>query len=829
MITRRRPEVLAPVGSPDCLPAAVAGGADAVFLGLRHFNARGRAENFRKAELAHHVAYLHHHGVKCYVVMNTLVHDDEYPKALDLAAAAHAAGVDALIIQDLGLWRSLAREFPALKRHASTQMTIHDPSQVAVLAGLGAERVILARELSLAQVAACTREADRLGIETEHFVHGALCYAFSGQCLMSNFAGCRSANRGTCAQNCRFDYIAGGDGAQRETRAAAPTATASGSPETEISMKDLSLIARIGELADIGVASLKIEGRLKGPDYVYTTSRVYRAATEAWAAGQRFDATWARELLKDVFARTHTDAPLSGDYTQASRLHRYEPEQDRAPDAILVSADRGAGEVVVNSRTPVVAGQGFAFSVGFFNGGFLVIGADRLGPERWRLKVRIAEHGPRLPAELALFRNADHERKREAISAMAAVPVQAVPEPTTALELRVEACVGAPLRVTAQTADGRGTQVASEAPLAAATGRPLDEALVRDKLGAFGGTPWHLGGLEVVTDGAAFTPASLLKDLRRRLVEQLAALPAPAIGTSWTPPEPGTPRRRATAIWVAVNSIAAGEAALANGATAVWLDDARADWWGAVPPVLPAPDRRWWLRQPATAPVSPHLAACGWGVVAGHLGVLAAARAAGLPAIADLFCNTYSTETLRALGGLGAEAAVISLECSGREIARLAARCGALVDAGITVPGLALVAHGRLPAMLTRQDHGIAVGATRTITAVARDGGLPYELQRRHHGDTVVWEGRRLCAPEHVAPTSGLVDAWVLELADQDPQGVALLTAAYVALAAGSGDPAPLTALAAGLSPHGLFTGHLAQGSRELDLVVERMEAGEAG
>lgn len=812
MKARRRPEVLAPVGSPDCLPAAVAGGADAVFLGLRHFNARGRAENFRKAELAHHVAYLHHHHVKCYVVMNTLVHDDEYAKALDLAAAAHAAKVDAVIIQDLGLWRALARELPGLQRHASTQMTIHDPSQVAVLASLGAERVILARELSLAEVAACTREADRLGIETEHFVHGALCYAFSGQCLMSNFAGCRSANRGTCAQNCRFDY----------------TGSDAGRVETEISMKDFSLIARIGELADAGVASLKIEGRLKGADYVYTTSRVYRAATEAWAAGKKFDPAWARELLKDVFARPQTEAPLDGEYGPASRLHRYEPEQDRTPDALLVTADRHRGEVVVQSRTPITAGQGFSFSVGFFNGGFLVVGADRIGGDRWRLKVRIADHGPRLPEELPLFRNADHERKREAAAAMANVPVQAVPEPTTALAVQVTARVGAPLHITAATPDGRTVTLTSPSALVVASGKPVDEALIRDKLGAFGGTPWHLGTLTLHSDGAAFVPASLLKDLRRTLVEQLAQLPTPSIAVAWIPPEPGTPRRRPTAVWVAVSSIAAGEAALAAGAAAVWLDDATADWWGAQPPTLPAADPRWYVRHPATAPVSPHLKVAGWGVVAGHLGVVAAAQAAGLPVIADVFCNTYSSETLLALRDLGARAAVISLECSGREIARLAARCATLNDAGVSTPALALVAHGRLPAMLTRQDHGIAVGATRTITAVARDGGLPYDLQRRCHGDTVVWEGRRLCAPEHVAPTAGLVDAWVLELADLSPEVVAEFTAAYVALAEGRGDAAAITALAERRSPHGLFTGHLAQGSRELDLVVERMDSGDA-
>ena len=800
---RRRPEVLAPVGSPDCLPAAVAGGADAVFLGLRHFNARGRAENFRKAELPRHVAYLHHHGLKCYVVMNTLVHDDEYPKALDLAAAAHGAGVDAVIIQDLGLWRALTRELPGLKRHASTQMTIHDPSQVAVLAQLGAERVILARELSLAEVTACTREAERHGIETEHFVHGALCYAFSGQCLMSNLAGFRSANRGTCAQNCRFDY--------QDAKAAI---------DTDISMKDLSLVARIGELADIGVASLKIEGRLKGPDYVYTTSRVYRAATEAWAAGKPIDVASARELLKDVFARTHTSAPLDGVYGPESRLHRYAPERDRAPDAMLVSLDRAQGEAVASSRREIAAGQGFSFTVGSFNGGFLVIAARRDSGDRWKLRLRIADHGPPVPAGTPLFRNADHERRREAATAMGKVPVEAVAEPGIGLRLTVSGRMGEPLRVIAESVDGRRTEASSDQPLQAATGKPIDAALLTDKLCGFGGSGFSLASLAVDIDGQLFLPASGLKELRRVLVERLNALPsasASASGPTWTPPEPGVPRRRQTALWVAVGSLAAGQAALAAGAGAVWLDDPTLDLWSAAPPRLPN-GAGWFVRHPATAHVSPHLAAIGCGVVAGHVGVVRAAAAAGLPVIADQSCNTYSTETLHALGALGAQGAVISLECSGREIARLAARC-----AGIDALTLGVVVHGRLPAMLTRQEHGLAPGAVRTIQATVKDGGLPYELQRRIHGDTVVWEGRRLCAPEHIVPTAGLVDGWVLELADLAPAAVGELTAAYRSLVDGGGDHAAVSAIAARHAPHGLFSGHLAKGSRELDEVAGRL------
>ena len=799
------PEVLSPVGSPDCLPAAVAGGADAVFLGLRHFNARGRAENFRKADLRTYVRYLHDNDVKCYVVMNTLVHDDEFPKALDLAGAASDAGVDAAIIQDLGLWRLLTREVPTLKRHASTQMTIHHPSQVAVLAELGAERVILARELDLREVEACTREAARHGVETEHFVHGALCYAFSGQCLMSNFAGCRSANRGTCAQNCRFDYQRGNEVA------------------TEISMKDLSLMAQIPELARIGVASLKIEGRLKGADYVYTTARIYRAAVDAWATGKTLDLAWAKDLQRDVFSRANTSAPLEGVYDARSRLHRWAPEQDSRPDATLTSLDRGRGEAVLAAKE-VRAGQGFTFTLtrtagddADFNGGFLVTASDRLREGSWRCRIRVAPHGPKVPAGTKLYRNADHARKQEAAAAMGKFPLPQSTGETVGLRLTVRGALGAPLSVTANADDGRNAEVATEAPLAAATGKPLDADQLVDKLGSFGGTPWHLNGLHADLAGALFCPASVLKDLRRALVEKLAALPVPVdTEPAWKPPEADQPRRRETQLWVAVSSLAAARSAFDAGADRVWLDDPALDLWARNPPAIPAMPNLW-LRHAATAPLSPHLAAIGLPVVAGHVGVLAAARAAGLPAVADVFCNTYSTETLLALGGLGASAAVLSLELSSREVARLAARCGA-----IETPGLALIAAGRLPAMLTRQDHGLAPGAVSPIRAVPKDGGLPYELQRRRH-DTVVWEGRRLSCPEQVAVTSGLVDAWVLEYGDRSPEQIATGIARYRALRDGSRDPAQVASEDAADSLHGTFTGHLHQGSRELDLVADKL------
>lgn len=791
---RRRPEILAPAGAPECLPAAVAGGADAVYLGLRHFNARGRAANFRKGELPRHIAYLHHHGLKCYLVLNTLVHDDEYAKALDLAATAQAAGADAVIVQDLGLWSVLRRELPGLPLHASTQMTIHHPSQVEVLARLGAERVILARELSLPEIAACAATAAVHGIEVEHFIHGALCYAFSGQCLISNLAGCRSANRGTCAQNCRFDYQVGPQ------------------IDTVLSMKDLAAVERIPALAEVGVASFKIEGRLKGPDYVFTASRVYRAAVEAWAAGRPVDVAWSREQLKDVFNRPFTAAALDGGFGAEARTHRWTPALDGEPDARLVAADRLRGELVVRSRRPLTAGQGFGFTVGGFNGGFLITRAEALGRGQWRLRVRLPERGPRLEAGLALFRNRDHARKAEAAAAMAKVRIEDAPEPAVELDLRLEAAPERPLRGVAVTTDGRRVEADDSEPCGHAATRPLDEAQVRAACGALGGSGYRLRAVELALDGSPFVPAARLKALRRVLVERLDACRVVAAAPAWTPPAEADPRPRVTGLWVAVGSHDAARAALDAGAAEAWLDDPALDYWSATPRLDPLGGRLR-LRHPATAPLSPRLAELGLPLAAGHLGVLAAAARLGLPVVADHPCNAWSVATWQALGALGATAVVASLELSARDLARLAGRLAA-----VTAPGLALVVAGRIPAMLTRQDHGLAPGTRQAIRAAPHDGGLPYLLERRRH-DTVLWEGRRLCAPAPAALTRGSVDGWVLEFGDLAPAAVGELVVAWRGLLEDRLTASEVAAIQASHAPMGIFPGHLLTGSRELDAV----------
>lgn len=239
-------EILAPCGGEDSLPAALNTGADAVYLGTTAFSARKNAKNFTEEKLKEAVRLCHLSGVKVYVTMNTLVFDDELYSVGATAEMLESAGVDAVIVQDLGAAQIIRSAAPSLKLHASTQMTITSASGAEFARKHGFSRVVLAREMSLKEIEKVTRNVD---IETEVFVHGALCVCISGQCLMSAMYGGRSGNRGLCAQPCRLDFSLG-------------------NRHNVLSLKDLSIIENLKRLDEIGVTSAKIEGRMKRPEYV---------------------------------------------------------------------------------------------------------------------------------------------------------------------------------------------------------------------------------------------------------------------------------------------------------------------------------------------------------------------------------------------------------------------------------------------------------------------------------------------------------------------------------------------------------------------------------
>ncbi len=281
MSKEKRAEILAPVGNTEMLYAAVRSGADAVYLGAKDFSARRNAENFDRESLKEAVSYCHIRGVRVYLTLNIMIKEQELASAFELARDAYNAGVDGIIISDIGLARALKQRIPEIKLHGSTQMSVHSPSALPLLKEMGFCQVVVAREMSREELKVFCKEAKRLEITVEVFVHGALCMCLSGQCLLSAFLGSRSGNRGLCAGPCRLPFAAeGGNG-------------------YDLSLKDLSLLDYIRELSEMGVGSFKIEGRMKRPEYVAAATAACRQALDKGAVESEL-----AETLKGVFSRS---------------------------------------------------------------------------------------------------------------------------------------------------------------------------------------------------------------------------------------------------------------------------------------------------------------------------------------------------------------------------------------------------------------------------------------------------------------------------------------------------------------------------------------------
>ena len=341
-------ELLSPAGSLDALHAAVCNGADAVYLGAEGFNARAGARNFTLDELPEAVRYCHVRGVRVYLTLNTLVTDRELPKVAEHITAAARAGVDALIVQDLGV-AALSRQIaPQLALHASTQLTVHSLEGVRELAALGFSCVVLSRELPREEIAYICRNSP---VRIEVFVHGALCMCYSGQCYLSAVIGQRSGNRGLCAQPCRLPYNGG----------------------YPLSLKDLMLAGHVAELADWGVSSLKIEGRMKRPEYAAIVTKVYADLLRE----HRKPTAGERDILRRVFSRdgftdgyytgkkgdsmfgTKTDVPMSevkALYDEAARRFAEGKEAPLVPVNLFFSARRDTGAVLSAGEVTVTGG-----------------------------------------------------------------------------------------------------------------------------------------------------------------------------------------------------------------------------------------------------------------------------------------------------------------------------------------------------------------------------------------------------------------------------------------------------------------------------------------
>jgi putative protease len=503
---RETPELLAPAGDWDCLRAAVANGADAVYFGLPRFNARLRAHNFTEEELPDVVAFCHRHGVRAYVAFNTLVFTSELDDAETYLRTLNRAGVDALIVQDVGLVR-LAREIvPDLPIHASTQMTVTSPEGAAFASELGVERVILARELSLRELEKFhATEPNALSLEV--FVHGALCVAYSGQCLTSESLGQRSANRGECAQACRMPYELIVDGVLRDL----------GDKRYLLSPQDLAAVEQIPDLLARGVMSFKIEGRLKAPEYVAAVCQVYRRALDAALANHEHTVQPdERYQLEMTFSRGLFTGWMHG--VDHQQLVPARSGKKRGPFVGRIEKV-GADFVEVRSKIPLKAGDGVVFDTGgdtnAEQGGRLwQVKGDRLLFERGKIDFSKLQRGHRV------WKTDDPEldkRLRQSFTG------RIKPRHREAITLTVRGKSGEPLAIEAVRANGARTSVASNIPLQSARTAPLGKEKLREHLGRFGEHSYELSELRNELVGDVILPISELNRLRRELAFALDA------------------------------------------------------------------------------------------------------------------------------------------------------------------------------------------------------------------------------------------------------------------------------------------------------------------
>jgi putative protease len=525
-----RPELLAPAGDWESLHAAVANGADAVYFGLPAFNARQRATNFTLAELPDVLACLHDHNAHGYVALNTLIFSDELPRAAEYLRALAEAGADAVIVQDLGLLGMIRRLVPTLPIHASTQMTQTEARGIEVLRTLGVRRVILARELSLAEIAA-VRQQTMMPLEV--FVHGALCISYSGQCQASEALWGRSANRGVCGQACRLPYQLVLDG-QPFRRAGC---------RYPLSPQDLAAYDRLPQLLELGVAGLKIEGRLKSAQYVAAATRVYRTALDAALRGESFVLPLDQQAeLVQSFSRGLCHGYLDG--VDHRRLVAGQCPKKRGLHVADVVANTDRGVVVrltAGGAAALKPGEGVVFDEGHperdeqggrifsvaplsdrsaseghsvcrltFGRGAVNLAAVAVGAKVWKTD------DPAIRQRLQSSYRRDFVARR------------------TALHFRATAQAGEPLRVQVCDDAGHALTVAAEQPLVLAEKHPLTVTLLRAQWGRLGNTPFELGRVELrgaqgsVDRLQLMVPKSVLNDLRRRAVHALQAQRAAA-------------------------------------------------------------------------------------------------------------------------------------------------------------------------------------------------------------------------------------------------------------------------------------------------------------
>lgn len=525
----QKPALLSPAGDWECARAAVENGADAIYFGLSRFNARLRANNFTEQDLPELMRFLHERGVKGYVTFNTLLFTSEVDDALHFLRSIIASGVDAAIVQDVGVCRLIRALSPDFPIHASTQMSITSEAGVSFARELGCSVAVLARECSLKEVAAIRNHGRAAGsaIPLEIFVHGALCVAYSGQCLTSEALGGRSANRGECAQACRMPYALLADGAEVDL----------GDKRYLLSPQDLAGVDLLPDIILAGVDTLKIEGRLKTPEYVAAVTKVYRKAIDqAYAdlqtASQPLSFATAQEdryALEMTFSRGLSTGWLQGIDNQQLVHARFGKKRGQRL-GVVIQVDADGVWLQAEPEVPVAVGDGVVFDAGrpdlqeqggrIFN---LRVANGRifLGFQRGSVQLSSIRSGN------IVWKTSDPALDKQLRQSFQ-VEQPAFKRP---ISVRVKCAVGEPLQLMGDDLQGSVCQVESDIVLPLAEGQPTTEGQLHKQLNRLGDSPFFLAELHCEMDNRAIVPASVLNQMRRDLVRKL--LQKRSVKTRW--------------------------------------------------------------------------------------------------------------------------------------------------------------------------------------------------------------------------------------------------------------------------------------------------------
>jgi putative protease len=722
------PELLSPAGSLEAVRAAVANGADAVYLGASKFNARDDGAQLTLDELEQACLIAHERGARIYLTFNILLKPSELQDALLYLGECIDRGIDAAIVQDIGAVRLIQRVYPGFEIHGSTQMTVHDTSGAKVVERLGIDRVVLARENSLDDIRAIRAAVPTLGLES--FVHGALCISYSGQCYMSGMISERSANRGSCAQSCRKDYVlrdaATGDELDRGYL---------------ISAKDLGAWEHLAEIAAAGIGCLKIEGRKKKPEFVATVTRGYRDFLKQVEQGQFAPPTFEEvQPLVQIFSRGFTGGMYGG---REGREYITRTQPDNRGVELGVVTGFADGEVTVEVRAPIAERDGLGFEPpagGHLESTGFAAGAVRTLSEKdgvWRQAIR-ARH--RVPIGWRVVRSAQAALLERARASFADVG-RGDRKRRAALSMRLFGAAGGPLKAIVQAEDHEVT-VRSELPLQQATSRALDLAQLREQLGRLGETPFVLADVDTrgLADGL-FIPVRELNRLRQAAVDELlvmrdwsrqadeaerAARVADAVAELAPLPPVAAPTTARTAPEVADRAVVVAEVwrvedaeeAIAHGAGEVVLDPFLRHPFPSVSRVQALAERAreagvtFRLRLPTI--VRPEerkkldkWLALGTPLLSGHLGLLHELAAAGRDVIADYATNVFNQHTAAELFALGASAVTPSVELTTEEIASVVQPWGGA--------GFEVLVYGR-PEGMTLEHCVLSAAFDRTPT-----------------------------------------------------------------------------------------------------------------